>query len=206
MFSCEICEGFKSNYFEEHLQTTAHNHIKSAIFFSYQKVKIRFYIRAWHIFVALRFYFRILNSFVHFTLFNNWYQKLIQNSVKHLRWNVLRKSLTASQPLTIFAKRFTLDVWQASEYASGYWRITSDNARDFDFKINLDKGRLFLKYNSKNFTLLNHFGTDDQYIKTVEKITIKRMIFPLQREIRLIVEKEGCWRLFLNIRHLYLLM
>ena len=42
-------------------------------------------------------------------------QKHIQNPVKHPRW---RKQLTASQFLTIFAKRSILDVWQDSEFVS----------------------------------------------------------------------------------------
>ena len=44
-------------------------------------------------------------------------QRCIENPVKDLRWSVLRKYLTAKKPLTIFAKRFILDVWQDFECA-----------------------------------------------------------------------------------------
>ena len=44
-------------------------------------------------------------------------QRCIENPVKDLRWSVLRKYLTAKKPLTIFAKRFILDVWQDFKYA-----------------------------------------------------------------------------------------
>ena len=44
-------------------------------------------------------------------------QRRIENPVKDLRWSVLRKYLTAKKPLTIFAKRFILDVWQDFECA-----------------------------------------------------------------------------------------
>ena len=42
-------------------------------------------------------------------IFRSLIQKRTQNPVKHLRWCFLRK------PITIFEKRYILDVWQGSE-------------------------------------------------------------------------------------------
>ena len=42
----------------------------------------------------------------------------IQNSVKHWRWNFLRKLIAAGNYWNYFPKTSTLDVWQTSEYGS----------------------------------------------------------------------------------------
>ena len=47
-----------------------------------------------------------------FSIFFSYYQRRIENSFKHLRWNVLQKQLTA------FAKHFIIDVWQGPAYVS----------------------------------------------------------------------------------------
>ena len=44
-------------------------------------------------------------------------QRRIQNSIKHLRWSVLRKKMI------IFTKHSPLDVWHGSEYTSGFLRL-----------------------------------------------------------------------------------
>ena len=48
---------------------------------------------------------------------SNRLQSRIRNPIKHLRWSVLQKQLTASSRLTIFAKCYILDFWQGPEYA-----------------------------------------------------------------------------------------
>ena len=48
------------------------------------------------------------------------YQRRIKNPDKHLRWGALRKQINGYKPLTIFAKRSILGIWQGSEYASAY--------------------------------------------------------------------------------------
>ena len=58
------------------------------------------------------------------------HQKRIQNSVKHLRWLTLAVDF---QPLTIFAKRFVLDIWQGSEYASGIAELQISLSQNFFF-------------------------------------------------------------------------
>ena len=45
-------------------------------------------------------------------------QRCNQNSVKHLRWSVIKIVKGQLIPVTIFAKLFILDVWQGSEYTS----------------------------------------------------------------------------------------
>ena len=71
-------------------------------------------------------YFQILckiYGLVKYELAGKWqnhieYQRGTQNPAKHLRRKVLRKKLTVFG--IIFAKRFTLNFWQGSEYASEY--------------------------------------------------------------------------------------
>ena len=46
-------------------------------------------------------------------------QRRIQNSVKHLRWNFLKKTVNSWKPFTIFLKSSILCVWLGSAYASG---------------------------------------------------------------------------------------
>ena len=124
MFSCEICEIFKNTYFEQHLRTTAsklsETRISQKLTFDFGKFGGTFQPLK-TLKKLKRYSFRILcflatlnGSVVPLhkavdcenVIFSGKsfrpIQRRIQNPVKHLRWNFLRKSIAAITPSQMF--------------------------------------------------------------------------------------------------------
>ena len=68
-----------------------------------------------------------------------------------------------------------------------YYSIFSNNRRGFYFKIRVGKGTLLPKIIGNKTGKISIY----QYIKTAEKMTIRRMFFPLRRKIEFTVEGEA---------------
>ena len=125
------------------------------------------------IFVTRYFITKQMIKYLMLVIIVKYRYKSIQNPDKFLRWSVLQKIFNSLYPLTIFAKRSILGVWQGSEALSWKIRLSFVNLHKLYNKRMIEcetifHSSIYLKLANWKFTKANNwrkqsFGSRSRY-------------------------------------------